>query len=549
MARNTILITILCIFGPLVGWTQTGVGNQTPVVTVDLNQKHITTAIPFDVPFVLKGKALGYSKISMTYQMTDNCARSHCKLFCRADTVTWNAISVTTSSDTFSLPCPGIQPNTKYKFSFTLTKRFSASAGLADSCKKIIAQVFETYFDQHAMQALADSNIAEISTSLNKQIKTLIGLPDQATLLDPSIGREVDLSLVDNGMKKSFQNFWSDYVALKGDSNTYKTKAKELVDLFDNTLEIIRRQVKNVMLHQELLSAQSKALLTATYNPGLTCFSKYTLTDGLRILEALTNVPDGLQGILEGTIKIDNTNFKDTSGVDQQSVLFLGSTVSLISSMAVTNQAGNDFLPAVTALGEHFKDCVDALESISQITALIQADETKVPNVTLNKYVVETQIQYGSADVDATTSNSPYISADGGIGYDRALRTGFAYLGANFYFWPVNKQAKWRDLKFWYGLKKSLCLNLSVANFWGPRPQNTVSLLGSTSNYDLMAGLGVRLGRVIKVNFDVLPYRTNNAHPFINDYALKYSGCVTIGIDVNLLKGFTSVATALKINQ
>jgi hypothetical protein len=264
-------------------------------------------------------------------------------------------------------------------------------------------------------------------------------------------------------------------------------------------------------------------------------------------------VPIGnLSVFLKGERKIQNADLVIVPGPDYQSLYVFDALLKHLASGVLKDTINNRetgrfsnlqdldnsgnlrrFISAYSRLEENRKKLEGLIASFPDFTAeIVLADALSLETVSIP---------------DVVTEKTPYISAEGGISYSTSFRSALSYTGANFYLSPINKKAPLNTFKGWNLFKKMFCFNVAIGNFFGARPANSFSILGDDSKSDLLVGMGLRLGRVIKVNAHWLPYKTTNSNTLAIKKDLRTDFIVSIGADVNLLKALGNVGKVLKL--
>jgi|GEM_PF-1493388 len=562
------LILLTCVLQTSTGWTQT----PEPINIATLNKNNISTAnYPFDIPFYIKAKVpdnctriIFRYKVSAKEKKKDSTFRK------------WISLPVSNPSDAFFLSddkpyrpgdgdflmfCKGLHPNMRYDFAFEVYKEPLTDDKLKTELKQKISARLLKFTDDHKNTGFVDSNI----TALNNDLTAIISaglITDAATQKlklkkDPDNEFEVNIR---NDLKEGFDklvtegsNLESATTALKEDN----AAIKRLIDTFTTISrpgapQPLATELTALLANQLPLTDNSKALLDLNITPSLESFKGYTLRNGLLVLKKLSQSPSLLNEILKGNKKISNNDVITVSpaALDAESVYFLAGLIRFLKegNLTTTQAVPNNVLfRQVDNLSKFLDATADQVGKLVKARGNIAIFTSKLPDLTTSILIQESITQETITIPDVTTQNTPYISVEGGIGYGTAFEAVFNYYGANFYFSPVNKKARLSIFKGWNLVKKMICFNLGIANQFGDRPVNSYSILGSGSN-DLYVGLGVRLGRIIKLNLSSIPYKVST-NPLTTDKKLRIQFFAGVGADVNLLGALGTLGKTLRIVQ
>jgi hypothetical protein len=152
----------------------------------------------------------------------------------------------------------------------------------------------------------------------------------------------------------------------------------------------------------------------------------------------------------------------------------------------------------------------------------------------------------GSTVGNFQTQANNYISADTGFSCSPELSACSTYVGANFYFHPVNKAAPLRQFGPFFGresLKRRLALMLGLT-VQGIADDNTRDdLFGSQS---LLVGLGARITNSVRFTAGSLVFRKLSPNPLSTDKKLTTTYFFSVSFDIDVvpaLKGFGKLFT------
>jgi hypothetical protein len=533
-------------------------------ITISLSQSSLrSTAYPFDIPFNLTGKR------------PDNCTRirfcyniSKKELLHNSTYPAWISLPVRkptgapvlsddwSGSDDFTLRCNGMHPGIKYDFNFEIIRDIQSDEVLKTRIKqKIIDRVSlfaKTFFDKTWGQSDIDKMNDDLTDIVNTQLLTD---PNSQSL---TLRNDINTKFRVN-VKAMLNIETSRIVTQNAISAAAKLRFNANIPLATGQFNGIANRPFTNPLYDELqkilsgkvpLDEFSKASLDVAIAPGIDAFKGYTLRSGLLLLRKICQTPSLLGSILQGGNKISNNDIVSATETDPASIYFLDILIGYLDDKNVRTTLAAPADIMFTQLHE-LRQFIDALAADTRIMSDSKATMLSLlasfPDLTLNLVISQSLKSEVISIPDVTSQSTPYISLDGGIGYSSSFESAFSYYGASFYFSPVNKKAKLKTFKGINLIRKMLCINLGVASFWGDRPLHTYSILG-TGNRDLFIGLGIRTGRIIKINFNCMPYKISR-NPITNDRNLKLGFVAGLGVDVNLLGAFSTVAKTLNLTQ
>jgi hypothetical protein len=143
----------------------------------------------------------------------------------------------------------------------------------------------------------------------------------------------------------------------------------------------------------------------------------------------------------------------------------------------------------------------------------------------------------GSTTGNFATAQSNYISADAGIVFAPELDTGVSYVGMNFYFRPVNKNA---DLARFGSFSRRFALTLgltvqSLADGGSGVAQTRDNLFG---NQSLILGGGLRVTNSLRLGSGAVVFKKKDPNPLVGKYSLTTTYYFTLSFDLNVARAF-----------
>jgi len=183
---------------------------------------------------------------------------------------------------------------------------------------------------------------------------------------------------------------------------------------------------------------------------------------------------------------------------------------------------------------EIFNLVSDLIEKLDKFTESLKLFDEMVEEFCKSKKFNLTNLSISKIEsVFAEIHAKDYFSLDFGVGYSWQINSTFLYTGVNIYLVPVNKNAS-------YPLFKNKGYGI---------PRRASLLLGVTNtkigegnsenlfaNNNLLAGIGLRINRSFKINFGELLYRQANKNPLIETKKTKLAFFASGSFDIDFLK-------------
>jgi len=156
-------------------------------------------------------------------------------------------------------------------------------------------------------------------------------------------------------------------------------------------------------------------------------------------------------------------------------------------------------------------------------------------------------------DTTATwdTRARSYVSADVGVAWSKPIDSFFFYVGANFYFGPVNKKAplRWSDPGN-FRKRVALMAAIPINAFDETQTVNTLSSSGVTlkgvlGDRPILLGAGLRLNDLVRASGGAVFFRVQNPNPLIATDRVDYSWFVAFSIDWDLRGMFAALGPSM----
>jgi hypothetical protein len=554
-------IFLIAVFFQLNATAQT---TKIDEIDIKLNKASVLTAsYPFDIPFVIKGEApTNTVSINFRYRIKpddtqeNNGYKSWMHLPEPDGDYFLSDVWVNQGDKNFALYCKGMHPNVMYDFKFEIIKNLVLDTNQRKAIKRQLATAIQHFYAKQLAGpgTIIASDVAILNTDLHKILKK--------ELIDES--KEEKLMLKGNPPTVYIPDVATNLIGpynLIADKFNTQMSAQNLIlgnlALLNPELNTISKaliaEINTALSNKTVLQARSKELLEIKFNPSLEDFKNYTLRDGLKVLKALANKPTLLNDLTAGKVKISNSDFVDFNSTTPhlESIYFLNNLLWVLHEGVLVELAAKGkprvmFKSLISTFMVYFKGYDANMRNWSKTVNEAAAALNSFPDLTLDLVSMQSLHYMPVIIPDVVTNKTPYLSANGGIGYSTSFQSALSYYGANFYFSPVNKRAKlsdFRGINYW---KKVLFVNVSIANYFGSRPKTTSSILGEDSPSNLYIGLGARLNRIVELNAGFIPFKSA-LNPVTNNKDLRADFVVGAAIDVNLISAFGAVAQKLKI--
>jgi hypothetical protein len=147
------------------------------------------------------------------------------------------------------------------------------------------------------------------------------------------------------------------------------------------------------------------------------------------------------------------------------------------------------------------------------------------------------EVADGSTTGNFATTQNNYISADAGLLFAPQLSKGLSYVGMNFYFRPVNKNANLRQFGS-FSRRFSVTLGLtvqSVADGGDGTVQTRKDLFGSQS---LLLGAGLRVTNSFRAAAGAVLFQKKDRNPLISKYSEATTYYFSLSFDLNVARAF-----------
>lgn len=562
-SNNNILVFIILF---LLSFEVFGQIDKLTVIDTKLNKGDFVQAgFPFDEEFEIQLEIpANCVRMKMSYMLDNNEERkgrkwivfppnnsSHSLFQC--DEFTRSAHP---SATKYAFHCPGIHPNMHYVFNFDIFNQIVVDDKTKQELKTKLSKTLTRFGTNFSDKSFVETDLVKLNSDLNEIVTSQFIINCKPQVLVEKCSGTLYKPDIRTNLRQQFESFTRLIGDIQSRKNNLLGRNGEL-DLFKLRFKNIQTKVASDLLkiinNEVKLTPTAISNIKAPFNSVFSDFKDVPLIEAIKLLSRLLIVEDDFYKILSGQAKISSNQVVSSNTFDFASIDFLANLFNrlAIADVIVVDNSGNISNPflALAQLNLQWELIVSETRALDQLQKSLSGLIANFPDITLNLLTFNAELFETMTLSDVLTQKSPYISAEGGLGYATAFQTAFSYYGANFYFSPVNKRAKLNRLKGINKLSKIMCVQVGLASLYGDRKPNSYSLLGSTSSNDLLLGFGLRAGRVLKINLGWIPYKTNNFNTLSDVRTFQTDFIVSLGIDINLLGGISTLMKGLKITN
>jgi hypothetical protein len=551
------LIFILLFSGNLNICAQT---KKITLVDFDIASRSFTQTLPFDEPFLIKGKAdTDVKKIIFNYRIKEDTTRMKWYYFPdKAKTIqdsvtnngylikeiTWERIS---NSDTyFILPVGPIHPNLTYEFKFQFIRSVTLEESKQKELKTTMLNELNNVFKNP--NTITYEKIKILTSKLNNIIKSFLLPSNQPVNIK---NQNISSAPFDSILKPISDRIWDlNKKIIDEKTNIDNIQNGCLTDFhsfIDTTLPTINKLLKS----QIKLSPDTKVCFNCPLNPMIAGFSSYTINDLISILRDTCNNINYFEQLIKGSGKLSGKSIEQTDHFDFASARLIISFFYYLRNCSIKDSKGKYVFSKDSRILESLSNLLDIL--IQNNDSLKKADEdlaqikNDFPDIFSTILVRQTCIIEDQSEADVESKETPYIGIDGGIVYAPVQASVYGYYGMNIYLKPVNKRTPFSSLKGWDLFTKIFSLYFGFATELTTTPNSQDSyLIGSNTN--LLLGFGFRINRMIRFNLGAMIYQRENENPVVNKKYTVLTPTISCSIDINIIKGFEKFGTILKLN-
>ncbi len=532
------------------------------IVEYEISSRTFTQALPFDEPFLIKGKIDKDKDITMilfNYRIKDDPKRLKWYYFPPKEKVIkesgnagyleeeikWERTSE--SEEYFLLAIGPLHPNITYEFRFQIFRTFTMDQNRQNDLKKIMLSEFYSTFNE--ADAIFPKDIDTLKNRLDKILNAY--LPNYSVAVN---GKNEKISLdpfsplftqVSNKISKLNST-------IKNETENINATKKRINEEFDKFLKSVLSVLNDLMANRIKLSPDTKVCFSCPLNPSVEGFTTYSINNLIWIIRDSCHNASFIRDIVNGDEKLSGKGLEPADHLDIASVRIITSFFSYLRNCSIKNIKGK---PVFGETGE--LEILDNL--VSQLETLKSEEESRTktkeelvrikdefPNIVSAIILRSGYTIPINTEVDVEGKETPYLGIDGGIvlaPYQQAI---YGYYGINFYLKPVNKRVPFRTFRGWDKFFKIFSIYFGFATELTDKKNPKYSyLIGSGTN--LLTGCGFRINRLIRFNAGLLIYQKNDENPVINKRHAAVTPTISVSIDINIIKGFDKLGGLLKL--
>lgn len=566
MAHKLTIISLIFFLFCALGFAQ----DKRIIVNLDIDtgdfKSEDRAKIPFDQSFYIHGitKNKNLKKVIARYKVDNyNCKKHYFINPAPANPNDYVIIEVKEiKNGEFTILVPKLHPNENYKFAFDFQEKLELSEAKNDQLRlNILTAIDYTFgFDR---SKITHGDITILRNKISTDIRKFTGNKILYDRSNNRINNSNDLSVLltkDPELSSSFDKIVDINTAM------YSENEKLIyMDFVNNSPEIIHKillEFKNkkgiitTAIETVLTEPDFKDLIKQPVNSSIKEYSNVSLKTVLEFIRNdynrstlnLTKNPSRFPGslitdlrsingyffsILTGNAKLKGIIVEPVTKYDKPSIELILSAFIQLKNLKKTNDTSYVLLPnnSLDGLNNYLLQWVQKVSSIQQDQ--LRIDEEKENNTRILKDVYSRFSVKADADtsVDIETSESPYLGLDFGVLTAPEISSTFTFEGLNFHLRPVNRKAKFSDLKGLDLWLKRISFSFGVAQRIGSYNDNYKNLVGVGSPF---VGVGIRLNRMIRINGGVLFYKTENSNPIITNTDVNATYFLSASIDIKL---------------
>lgn len=527
------------------------------VLKLDATTGSFNNPMPYDEAFTIAGDVNGRKNVtyvSYTYKLTSD---THKGLILpgwqSGDAMT----RVNADGTTFILPCEGVVANRDYKFSFLFYSAFGDDK-LRQDIKTIIGNKLTAFFKGNEFN-YTEADLQGLKADINDGLHTLLAgkTAYQIKKVDHK-DKAVPVDLT--GDLFTFQKFQQDILNyannIKGPIDNYPRRTNDLrgrLKAFFQGNDL--REFLTLVADTHRMTPAGMRFIRQTIDTTDARFKSFAIKDFTPSLREMldTRYGDNVPIFMDHNVSFANFTFIPAKRVDRAFFLFLLHYLTALRQIHFINPAAA--APYYVMLTHAIDDLGDWLKEMDTLFAAYDAEDAFIKNmtdITANYLIADKFEIVNQVDADLFCNNSPYISLDGGIGYNPGFKSFFSHYGVNFYFLPIKKRVPLKTYKsnFWLYVLKSTSLSVGIINNYfnndvDKSKERHVSLLGGNS--DLLVGIGHRINRAVKINIGTALYFRKNIDPQIASKTLEGKFVASLSLDVDVIGAFSNIGKALSI--
>jgi len=541
--RPSVILTLFFIlFFSIRSFAQTKALDE---VTVDLGSGVLgTNGIPFDVPFIIKGDVdPSYWMIRMQYKIKGT--RKKWMRFPEdskdgySTPVEWKAVP----QKEFRLLSGPLHPNVTYVYDFTIYKNVDLDGKIIDKFKEDLMVVIE-----HTMEDLRKTGekLDAANVTLNQKMKALF--PKGTTILDKELNA-FELDLTQYPLKELTDVVTDMNIKEVLDANLYNSIKEYFSSPEYNSIQATLAQISKGTI---TLSPTDKIAYNAIVDGTNASFKSVKLSDLVTLFGNPANNP---VDIILGTATIKESSIAAVKMPDLDAIALMGSFCSKLGQN-MKDAAGKSIFSQGAAESMKFllpgkiSDAIESHKNNSSRQEKRDAIIAKFPDILSDKLVAYTVTSYIQSSSDVVSEKNPYIGLDFGFSYAPGYEQLFFYEGVNFYFAPVNKDAPLRNFtSFRDIIGQRLSIHFGITQSLIDVENKRYAPLFKGLNSSLLAGFGVRINRIVRLNYGYVFFYEKDNNPVIDKKHFTAMPQVALTFDLNIAKALGGLGKRIGISQ
>lgn len=139
----------------------------------------------------------------------------------------------------------------------------------------------------------------------------------------------------------------------------------------------------------------------------------------------------------------------------------------------------------------------------------------------------------GSSVADGNTTQTNYVSADGGVLYAGDIDQAALFVGSNIYFRPVNKNAPLSQ-KGSFSRRFAITIGVTLSSIEDENAATRTDLFGNSS---LVLGAGLRITQSIRVGGGAIVFKESDPNPLVTKKSAAATWYASFSFDIDVAKG------------
>jgi hypothetical protein len=510
-------------------------------VRLDVSSGNLTEPLPFDVPFILIGKAPPATFLVTVQYQEKGDERNPPSL--QPETPLESGVN---AEGEFRLRLPPLDANHEFVFHLTFDRRLSTIQ--AREFRRAIASIFDRELRTITvgeigieMAQVVRNQLAEALERAVNNGEPIPAKPGEVTIMAPDT--LFDPSMTERIFRDELLRLSVTLVSRQADREQELRRYRETISNFE---EDLARVSASPELEAFLEALERRPELDAR-NPRNILFLPEASRNLLTLNEAEVAAVARGQSLTERPVELEVTFRAGDADAFRTHFLrterALGELRDWLSSLVVPGGANRRYVEQLLEAGALTAGAVGRLQALAQtgqgsihraqrwaetlggyvyaleksLTARERALEDMA--VELEAQAVKAVIRQSSITDSASTRANLYIGLDLGVLYAPDLERGALYFGANVYF----------------GLKRrlSVTVGITVTDLGLEDDERIQPLLGSRSN--LVLGVGYRLAKSMRVSGGALLFLKDDPNPLVTQTALTATPYAAFSFDADLV--------------